>query len=312
MMLNVNTHKKRYLKTALAIGLFSSIALVPGSPVMAFEESSNHWAKYDASSSARVEHRPMTSILEAISVRNSKQDTIAYSAIKGQTLSYVKSYIRYLENIKVSTLNRDEQLAYWLNLHNIGVIKLLAEEKRGYRKVKKYRGTPGKPGSKWSEKIFSVEGQELSLEQIEQEILFANWKDPLILYGLCYGTQGSPSIGKVAFTGRTVKAQLAENARKFINSTKNVKVSKKGAQVSSLYTWNKASLFDGDDQLVLAHLKSFAKPRLEKKLAAADGIYKDRFSWKSNAYVPRAQAPAGGGFGGGGGGGGGGGYGGGS
>ena len=193
------------------------------------------------------------------------------------------------------------------------MIKLLAEKKRAPRQVKKYRGLPGMPGEKWAEKIFRVEGIELSLEQIEQEILFANWKDPLLLYGLCYGTKGSPSIGKTAFSGQTVHSQLKENARKFVNSTKNVKVSKKGAQVSSLYTWNKASLFNDDDQLVLAHLKSYAKPRLEKKLASASGIYKDKFSWKSNAFVPRSQSLPPGSFGGGnGGGGGGGGYGGGS
>ncbi len=308
-MFKVNIIGKSVTAAIAAITILSGIGIQPSQPTYAEapsgESDNTHWAAYDASSSTSIDHRPMTAVLEAISVRNSGREAIAYSSIKGQTLSYIKSYIRYLEKVEVSKLNRNEQLAYWLNLHNVGVIKLLSEEKRAPRKVKKYRGIPGMPGKKWAEKIFQVEGIALSLEDIEQDILFANWKDPLILYGLCYGTKGSPSIGKAAFTGRTVKSQLEENAAKFINSTNNVKVSKKGAQVSSLYTWNKSRLFNDDDQLVLAHLKSYAKPRLGKKLASASGIHRDKFNWKSNAFVPRAQAPATGSYGGGGGGGGG-------
>jgi hypothetical protein len=301
--------RKGIFSVAFALTIFACIAPVPSGNMAHADtlpqapsdqtpsnqtQHNSHWAIHDKASSAIVDHRPMTAILDAISVQNGRRTTVAYSVLKGQALSYVNSYIRYLEAIEVSKLNRNEQLAYWLNLHNIGVIKLLAEEKRGPQRVKKYRGIPGMPGKQWAKPMFRVEGIELSLEQIEQDILFSVWNDPLIIYGLCYGTKGSPSVGTAAFTGQTVKAQLEENARNFINSTKNIKISKKGAQISSLYTWNKASLFGDDDQAILSHIKAYAKPRLEKKMASTDTIYRNRFDWKSNAFIPRVQAPAGG------------------
>ncbi len=302
--------------------IIASTAILPIIPVADATDTStaeistnnwDNWAVYNDADRRTINHTPMTNILNAISVRQRGEDSIAYIAIKDSSLDYVNSYISFLESIPIAGLNRNEQLAYWLNLHNVGIIKLFAEDKKGYRRVKSYRGTPGMPGKKWAEKIFNIQGQELSLEDIEQNILFRHWKDPLIIYGLCYGVKGSPSVGKTAFSGPTVKAQLEKNASDFINSTKNIKVSKKGVQVSSLYTWNQASLFEGNEQAILTHLQLYAEPKLNKKLIAVNRISKNRFNWRTNAFVPRAQSPASSDFGGTqGGGGGGGGFGGGS
>jgi len=307
--------KALLFSSALFVAAPTESAEAPATSIeVAASTEYDRWGNFDQGSAKRIDHSPMTSLLQAIAVKDRGKEAIAYSSVTGQALSYVKGYIRILERVEVSTLNKDEQLAYWLNLHNAGVIKLLSEDKKAYRKVKKFRGTPAKPGKEWTEKVFRVEGQELSLHDIEQNILARHWDDPLFIYGLCYGVQGSPSIGKVAFNGRNVKKQLAANAATFVNSSKNVKVSKKGAQVSSLYEWNKAALFSGDDAAVLTHISTYAKPKLAKRLAAVSKINKHRFNWKTNAFIPRAQNAGGfggGGFGGGGGGGGGG-YGGGS
>ncbi len=227
----------------------------------------------------------MSKNLDLITVKDHGRKTTDYSLLKGQPLLYAASYIKYLERIPTSQLNRDEQLAYWLNLHNVGMLRLLAVNKKGYKKIEQYRGTPGSPGKQWSDKIFRVEAQDLSLEDIEQNILFRQWQDPLIIYGLSYGAQGSPAIGKVAFFGAKVKAQLEAKARKFINSSKNVKISKKGVQVSSLYTWNKASLFSNDDHAVIAHIKTYAKSKLAKKFATVEGLAEHHFNWQSNALT---------------------------
>ena len=261
------------------------------------------WSVSDEASTHVVNHEPMANIMRAISVDERGKESIAYIALTGRSLEYVNAYISYLERLPVSRLNRNEQLAYWLNLHNVGVIRLLAENKNGHRRLKKYRGVPGMPGDEWSEKMFTVEGRALSLEDIEQNILLRHWKDPLVIYGLNYGAKGSPALGKTGFTGRTVKAQLEKNARAFINSNTNVKVKRKNLQVSSLYTWNHDALFDGNDAAVVAHLSAYAKPKLAEKLASVSAINKNRFNWKSNAFIPRATPQAGFGFGGGGGGG---------
>ena len=296
-------HPYRSMAVAVALGVLSTGAYATQANV---DTTWDVWAVSNEESTQVINHKPMTNILRSISVEERGKESVAYVALTGRSLEYVDAYISFLERIPISRLNRNEQLAYWLNLHNVGIIRMLAENKNGHRKLKKYRGVPGMPGNEWSEKMFTVEGRALSLEDIEQNILFRHWKDPLIIYGLCYGAKGSPSIGKVGFSGATVKAQLEENARNFINSNQNVRVRKANLRVSSLYTWNQDTLFDGDDEAVVAHLSAYAKPALAEKLAGVRGINRNKFNWSSNAYIPRAASQAGfGGFGGGGGGGGG-------
>jgi len=275
--------------------LFLIIALP--NVLLANTDAWDRWSKSDPAFNQTIDHTPMSNILQAITV---KDKSIAYVALQGGSLAYIDAYIEFLEKIPVSRLNKNEQLAYWLNLHNAGLIRSLAEDSKLTKKIKKHRGKPGMPGDLWSRKIFTVEDHDLSLEDIEQNILIRHWQDPLVIYGLSYGVKGSPVIGRKAFTGPRVKSQLTTLARHFINSDKNVKVKRKGIQLSSLYVWNKESLFGNDDANVIEHLKTYAGSKLGKKLASASEISKDRFNWGSVAYQPR-QRSVGTGFGGGGG-----------
>lgn len=247
----------------------------------------DRWAQHNPASTAKVDHSPMDAILSFITIKSGARQAIAYASLKGNTLIYVREYGRYLEDIPVSQLNRDEQLAYWLNLHNVGVIRFLAENKRAYKTIKKHRGLPGRPGVKWAEKIFHVEGVPLSLEDIEQNILFRHWKNPLILYGLCYGTKGNPPIANVGYRGSSVIAQLENGARKFIKSSKNVKLKRTNLKVSSIYAWNKAALFGNDDAQVISHIMAYSSEKKAAKFASARTISTIRFNWRTVAFVPR-------------------------
>lgn len=249
----------------------------------------DRWSAHDAASTMEVDHRPLTQILTLINVKERNKVKLAYSRLSGRALDYVKAYISLLESVPVSKLNRNEQLAYWLNLHNISVIKLIAEQRNGHKKVKSYRRTPASPGKLWLEKGITVEGQALSLQDIEQTILLKQWSDPDTLYGIFYGVQGSSAIGKTAFSGATVNARLDTLAKDFINSERHVQSKRKGLEISSIYDWNKALVFNGEDAAILAHLREHAEPRLRSRLASSPKIAKYRFNWKSIAFIPRSD-----------------------
>lgn len=270
----------------------------------------SRWAAHNPAEPSAVDHRPWDQFLQVFHAEERGDAALNFTDIKARGLTYLGQYIRYLERIPVSRLNRDEQLAYWLNLHNAGVVRAVA---RAYpvRNLGTLRGEPGAPGEVWAKPVFDVEGQRLSLEDIEQRILLAQWADPVVLYGLCYAAKGSPSLPAAAFTGANVHGQLAEVAADFVNDRKGVRVRRGKLEVSSLYVWNDA-LF-GDDAALIAHLSEHAKPRLAERLADVEGgVAKHRFDWKTADFRPRNNVNVGGGFGGGGGGAGGGGFGGGS
>lgn len=294
---------KDYSLKTLVVAKFALMMLITSCSVIAQTEHSR-WAKHNPQETQSIPHQDMSSILQFLTVTERGQSSFDYALLTGSALEYVKDYKTFLESIPVSLLNKDEQLAYWLNLHNVTVIEKLGSSKsRSLRRIKDKRGQPGDPGEWWSEKLVKVEGIPLSLEEVEQDILFAHWQDPKVVYGLFYGVKGDGFSAQQAFTGKTVKAQLADLAKTFINNKDNVKVSRNKVHVSSLLAWNKDSLFSGDDQKLLAHLRAYATGEAAKHLVEANEINKKhKFSWTSNAYKrPRQSNSYSGDFGGGGG-----------
>jgi hypothetical protein len=294
---------KNHIIMKKAVMLFSFITFLS---VSTFASEYDKWGQHNPEEATVIDHSPMSSILKFLTVEDDAKSSMLYYLSKGKALNYITSYRKYLESLPVSLLNKDEQLAYWLNLHNIVVIEMLSSSNKLTKKIKKLRGQPGKPGKVWAEKRVQVEQNQLSLEEIEQKILLQHWQNPLVLYGVFYSTKGSPLLGLEAFSGPNVYEQLAVIAGKFINNKNNVKISKDKVKLSSLYIWNKKQLFANDDKAIIAHLQKYAKGRSVSKLQSVTQVDDShKFNWSSNAQRrPRSVSgfsnAGGGGFGGGG------------
>jgi uncharacterized membrane protein YgcG len=294
----------RHYVAALTIGMSSLAAIVP---TVVNADEFDRWASYNENETTPLDHTPMSNILRFLTVEAGRNSSMDYARLTGKPMEYCVQYRKFLEGIPVSALNKDEQLAFWLNLHNVTVIENLSKEPKSLRRIKKLRGEPGNPGKLWSEKLVTVEGVSLSLEEIEQNILIRHWdENPDVIYGLFYGTKGSPFQGVRGFQGETVNKQLAKLGDKFLNNKQNVKIRKGQVQVSSIIAWNKPALFSDDDSALIAHIQSHAKGRLAKDISKVSAVNsKHKFGWSSNAYIQPRQsaglASGGGGFGGGGG-----------
>lgn len=264
--------------TAVLISLISILTFP------AYASDYDRWGAHNPEESTSVDHTPMSNILKFLTVDDRKKTQMAYYRATGKGLEYITNYRKYLEGIPVSLLNKDEQLAYWLNLHNVAVIEMLSNNNKWAKKIKKLRRQPGKPGEEWAKKRLSVEKISLSLEEIEQQILVRQWKNPLVMYGIFYSTKGSVFLGKEGFSGKTVFQQLSSIATTFISNKRNVKVKKDKVQVSSLYAWNKLALFAGDDNVLIAHLQKYAKGKLASEMQKVTSIDDShQFNWSTTA-----------------------------
>lgn len=293
----------------LALGIF----LIAGAATVAFsaDEGSDNsrWFNHDPSSFKTVDHSNWSKILTAtVHVAGStkwggarinrasdtgsrikgkhggtermKINRIPYVLLRDLHRLAVDRYLKDVQRVAISKLDRDEQLAFWLNLHNAYVYKIVAGE-FPIRKMTGFRLGTKKTPSVWSARNLEIEGVKLSLDDIREHILFTVWDDPLVLYGLTDGTIGSPDILNRAFTGENVVELLNANAEAFINSGRGVKrVRKNKAMVSRVYEWGQ-ELFSGEEA-VIEHLKEFAKPNLRDKLANVQGISDYFYDWKVN------------------------------
>lgn len=260
-----------------------------GSLFAAEPDEWDRWVVHNPAEKHVPDHKYLTTFLKAYGRAERGQTAFAYTMMKGQGIKYLEAYSNYLESIPVSKLNRDEQLTYWLNLYNTGAIRAVASLKRVPKRMDEHRGVPGAPGAMWSSPRFTIEGYNLSLEDIEVNILARHWTsaddNAMWIYGLTWAAKGSPSLPLMAFYGSTVHNQLNKNATGFVKRSANLRVRKNKVQLSSLYEWQRSSL-GGNDASILAHLKQVSDDKTGSRLAEVTEISGYRFSWRTNSFAP--------------------------
>jgi len=131
-------------------------------------------------------------------------------------------------------LQKNERLAFWLNLHNLHVIRIISE----VYPVKNTRNLlfKGKRGAKpvYEQPFARIDGRDWSLADIERHV-FTTWPKTLVMYGFYYGSIGSPNIRTSAYTGSKIWSQLRDNALDFVNSIRGTQTWGKTLKVSEHY-----------------------------------------------------------------------------
>ncbi|TNE67317.1 MAG: DUF547 domain-containing protein, partial [Alphaproteobacteria bacterium] len=146
--------------------------------------------------------------------------------------------------VPLGELTKNEQLAYWLNLYNITVIELLAQE----YPVKSLKKLKEGKHSLWDKKVLKVSGIPLSLNDIHH-IVLEKWDSTIVMYGMFQGYVGGPSIQTEAFTGDNVHRLLVHAAKEFVNSNRGMKMRGSTIEISELYTENKQLFPDWKEDL---------------------------------------------------------------
>jgi hypothetical protein len=137
-----------------------------------------------------------------------------------------------------------------------------------------------------------VAGVQLSLNDIQFNILKNNYNNPLVMYGLYQGNIGGPNIRRSAYIGSDVWRALTNNAIEFINSNRGTYSNSKKPdvfQVSSLYDRNRAYFPDFNADLsahLMEYLEGYERSRLplaktlkpgidDWSITSLSGVYRD-------------------------------------
>jgi len=206
---------------------------------------------------------------------------VAYDQLSDDGIGVITDFRRMMEHlpdeVALARLTRDEQLAYWLNLYNATLYEQIA---LAYPRpvVRDLDRGENKKAEVFGEKLLTVAGVPLSLDDIQFGILLPLWQDPLVIYGFYQGAIGGPNIRRHAFTGAAVRRQLSDNAAEFVNSIRGVQKAGDKARVSALYDWNRA-LFPDFERDLKRHLLAYADSETREILTETDGLRADYFDW---------------------------------
>lgn len=197
---------------------------------------------------------------------------IMFSFLDSDVIASFTEYRQDLERtadiVDIQALSRNEQLAYWINLHNVAMIEQIANAwpVRQPREIM-IDGVPLDEA-----RFITVEGIALSPRDIREKIVFANWSNPKVIYGFWRGEIGGPSIQREAYNADNVARLLDRGARDFVNSLRGTQKNGDTLEVSELFKEAAPFFFTNFDADLRAHLAQYADEETSALLAATTQI----------------------------------------
>lgn len=199
---------------------------------------------------------------------------VAFSLMPDDVRQSLTDYRRELESlpdqVPLVRLSRNEQLAYWINLHNVAMIEQLAI---AYPLKKPSLFKPAGSDVPLDETRFiTVSGVTMSPKDIRTKIVYPNWRDPKVIYGFWHGDIGGPSIARDAFTAANVGEALDYGALEFVNSLRGTQKSGDTLLVSELYREARPFFFRDWPRDLRAHIGKYAEPEVASLLSSTSRL----------------------------------------
>lgn len=240
-----------------------------------------YWSAHDPESTATIDHGAWNNWLGRFVIASPDGiNRVAYASVSREDRAQLKNYIDKLAALAIRNYSRAQQRAYWINLYNALTIDIVLEHfpLESIRDISSGWFSSGP----WGLKLVTIEGEKLSLDDIEHRILRPIWQDPRIHYAVNCASLGCPNLQPLAFTPDNSDSLLQAAAREFINNPRAARINDNRLQVSSIYHWFEQD-FGGNDAGVIAHLKQYAAADLAAALATIERISGHDYDWQINA-----------------------------
>jgi hypothetical protein len=240
------------------------------------------WSAHDPRSTGHIDHAAWGAFLNRyLRIGADGVHRVAYSQVTPAHRAALDGYIRGLADLPIGSYDRPEQLAYWINLYNALVVRLVLEHYpvSSIRDISPASAT-GSVGP-WEMKLVEVDGTPVSLNDIQNRILRPIWQDPRVLYALSCGAVGCPNLQPEPYQADRLEHQLSKAAMAYVNDPRCIRIDDDRLGVSSLYRWYAAD-FGGSDSAIINHLMAYAEPKLAMALERFERISDDGFDWRLN------------------------------
>jgi hypothetical protein len=240
------------------------------------------WFENDAGSSATIDFGFWNAFLSRYLKPSADGiNRIPYGTVTAQDRQALEGGLARLAALPIRHYARPQQMAYWINLYNA----LTVDTVLNHYPVDSIRDISISPGlfnrGPWDRKLVTVEGQALSLNDIEHRILRPIWHDPRVHYAVNCASLGCPNLAGTAYESSHLDAMLDAAARAYVNHPRGAAVHDGRLTVSSIYRWYEAD-FGGTDAGVIEHLTRYAEPPLANALRGIRAIADDHYDWRLN------------------------------
>ena len=164
--------------------------------------------------------------------------------------------------------SRAERLAFWINAYNAFTVKLVLK----HYPIASIRKIGWLPGAAFRERFIpmpDLKGGTVSLDDIENGTLRADFREPRIHFALVCASRSCPMLRGEAYRAADLDRQLDDQARVFLaDSTKNrFDPTANTLYLSSIFKW-----FRADFEVAAGSLPAFVGHYLNDPRATAPGV----------------------------------------
>lgn len=202
---------------------------------------------------------------------------VNYTALKANDAKTLDKYLELVSaNAPADDWKEDEKLAYWLNAYNAFTVKQILDKYPTSSIIDNQLQLIAKNGP-FNKKYFKIGGKEMSLNNIEQDVVRKEFKEPRIHFALVCAAVSCPKLRNEAYMPAKLDAQLADQARAFLNDPKKNAIAKDKVSVSKIFDWYKDDFGKSDENVVkFINQYSSAKTNVGAKVSYM------KYNWELN------------------------------
>ena len=237
---------------------------------------------------AYIDHRLWQQVLDRYLVEDhiSGINRVDYQAIKNHDNPLLDNYLNYAATIDVERYSRAEQMAFWINLYNAVTVKLIVDNYPVASITK--LGQKLLAFGPWDDPLITVNGEPLTLNNIEHDILRQQWQDYRIHFAVNCASLGCPNLRATAFTSANLESELEAGAREFLRHQRGLALQNNELTLSSIFDWYKDD-FGHNRQQRLLLLSSYLPQGQRAQVTEFTGKIRYQYDWKLNEVEPGAN-----------------------
>ena len=173
--------------------------------------------------------------------------------------------------------SEDEQLSYWINAYNAFTIRLIID----HYPVESIKDIGSKiqipfVNTAWDIKFINISGKELSLNNIEHNIIRQNFDEPRIHFALVCAAKSCPKLRNEVYTAKDLDEQLTDQAKSFLSNPSKNKISENEIEISKIFSWY------GGDFTKEGKLINFLNKYSDTKIAVDAKKSFKKYDWSLN------------------------------
>lgn len=182
------------------------------------------------------------------------QGRVAYDRWQQESLPELEQWLTQMDTVDLQQLKREQAIATLLNLYNALTIRQVLYRYPITSIRPKFLGIPN-----WitflrffTKTVYTLNGQSLSLNAIEHDILRRRFLDPRIHFALVCASVGCPLLRAGAYSPDRLTEQLQEDCDRFINNPDKVRydVASQTLYCSKIFKWYKKDFLTVADSIV--------------------------------------------------------------